>query len=58
MADPRVDNHITGLEQQIVELVERRERARVQGRPDEEGQLQRELDALYAELADSAELVD
>jgi hypothetical protein len=53
--DPRLEDHATGLELQIVELVERRERAIVQGRTAEAGTLQREIDDLQRELAVTAE---
>jgi hypothetical protein len=53
--DPRLEDHATGLELQIVELVERRERAMVQGRETEAGNLQREIDDLQRELAVTAE---
>lgn len=55
MTDPHLEDHITGIELQIVELVERRERARVQGRPDRVQALQAEIDDLQAELAAAAE---
>ena len=55
MMDPRLEDHATGLELQIVELVERRERARVQGRMDDVIAVQQEIDSLQAELADTAE---
>ncbi|HVM10789.1 MAG TPA: hypothetical protein VM345_20170 [Acidimicrobiales bacterium] len=57
MSDPRLEDHVTGLELQIVELVEQRERARVQG--DEAGALriQREIDELQAELVRTAEQI-
>lgn len=55
MIDPRLEDHATGLELQIVELVERRERARVQGSGGEAATIQREIDALQLELAETAE---
>lgn len=55
MADPRLEDHAVGLELQIVELVERMERARVQGETDEADRLQREIDGLQVELARTAE---
>lgn len=55
MIDPRLEDHLVGVELQIVELVERRERARLQGRMEDAAAIQEELDALYAEMADTAE---
>lgn len=55
MTDPRLEDHLVGLELQIVELVERRERARAQGRLDAVDAIGAELDALYRELADTAD---
>jgi hypothetical protein len=44
-------NRALGIELQIEELVERRERAAVQHRPAEEMQLNAEIVVLYDELA-------
>lgn len=55
MTDPSLENHMVGVELQIVELVERRERALAQGRDAVATAIQRELDVLYAEMADTAE---
>jgi hypothetical protein len=55
MIDPRLEDHLVGVELQIVELVERRERATLQGRPDDAATIQAELDALYADMARTAE---
>lgn len=55
MTDPRLEDHVVGLELQIVELVERRERARVQNDPVEADRIQREIDALQLEMAATAE---
>lgn len=57
MTDPRLEDHLTGLEQQIVELVERRERARVQHDDGEVLRIQRDIDALQAELVQTAESI-
>lgn len=57
MSDNPLADHAGGLELQIVELVEKKERATVQGRTDEVDRLQRELDAKYAELAATAEKI-
>ncbi|MHB8294077.1 MAG: hypothetical protein ACYDH5_05510 [Acidimicrobiales bacterium] len=48
-------DHALGVELQIEELVERRERARVQGRHGDIAPLDAELGELYAELAVTAE---
>ena len=55
MTDAQAANHALGLELQIEELVEQRERARVQQRPDDEARLTEQISALQAELADAAE---
>lgn len=55
MIDSRLEDHLVGVELQIVELVERRERATLQGRSDDAAAIQAELDALYAEMASAAE---
>lgn len=55
MTDPRLEDHVVGLELQLVELVERRERAAVQGLPDEAEAISREIDELQTELIVSAE---
>ncbi|HET9442989.1 MAG TPA: hypothetical protein VFO65_06675 [Acidimicrobiales bacterium] len=55
MADPHLEDHLVGLELQIVELVERKERARVQQDLAEAERIQREIDALQAEMAATAE---
>ena len=57
MSDPRLEDHAVGIELQIVELVEQRERARVQGDNAEVQKAQDEIDALQAELATTAEQI-
>ena len=57
MTDPRLEDHLTGLELQIVELVEQRERARVQHDDAEVARLGQELDELQAEMARTAEAI-
>lgn len=57
MMDPRLDDHLGGLEQELVELVERRTRALVQGRDDDATALADEIDAVQAELVAIAEKV-
>jgi hypothetical protein len=55
MIDPRAADHAVGLELQIEELVEQRERARVQDRLDDAAAIDREIAALQAELAEHVE---
>ena len=57
MTDPRLEDHAIGVELQITELVEKIERARVQGRPERVAELQPELEALQDELAVTAETI-
>jgi hypothetical protein len=57
MNDPRLEDHAIGVELQITELVEKIERARVQGRQERVAQLQPELDALQDELAATADKI-
>ena len=53
--DPRIADHAVGLELELGELVEQRERAVVQGRTDDAARLQRSIDQLQVELAQTAE---
>jgi DNA-binding protein H-NS len=53
--DPRLADHAVGLELQLAELVEQRERAVVQDRPADAARLQQLIDAVQAELAQTAE---
>ena len=55
MTDPRLEDHATGLELQLIELVEQRERAAVQHRDADAERIQREIDSLRGELAATAE---
>ncbi|MBA2752717.1 MAG: hypothetical protein H0U41_10885 [Actinobacteria bacterium] len=57
MTDPRLENHAVGIELQIVELVEQRERATVQERPEDVARIQREIDALQQEMTLTAEVI-
>ena len=57
MTDPRLENHAVGIELQIVELVEQRERAIVQERHEDVARIQREIDALQQEMALTAEVI-
>lgn len=53
--DPQLQDHAVGLELEIVELARQADQAALEGWPDEEARLRRELDTLYAELASVAE---
>jgi hypothetical protein len=57
MHDPKLEDHVVGLELQIVELVEQRERASVQHDEVEAARIQGEIDALQAEMASTAEAI-
>lgn len=57
MHDPKLEDHVVGLELQIVELVEQRERATVQHDDAEAQRIQREIDALQAEMVSTAEAI-
>ena len=57
MTDPRLEDHVTGLELQIVELVEQRERARVQGDSAALARIEAELAELQNEMATTAEQI-
>jgi hypothetical protein len=57
MNDPRLEDHALGVELQITELVERMERARVQGRPDRVVELQAQVDVLQDDLARTADSI-
>ena len=56
MADFDPADHAMGLELQLEELIEQRERARVQGRPEDAAPLEGEISALQSELASTADL--
>ena len=57
MVDPRLEDHAVGVELQIVDLVERRERAAAQGRTADAAELQGQIDALHSELARTADVI-
>jgi hypothetical protein len=57
MHDPQLEDHVVGLELQIVELVEQRERFRVQHDDAEAARIQREIDGLQLEMARTAEQI-
>jgi len=55
MSDPRLEDHVVGLELQLVELVERRERALVQGMAEDAESISNEIDEVQTELIVTAE---
>jgi hypothetical protein len=55
--DFRPADHAMGLELQIEELIEQRRRALVQDRSEDVGRFDREIEALQAELAATAEIL-
>lgn len=57
MNDPSLEDHVVGLELQLVELVEQRERATVQERPGDAARIEREIAALQEEMASTAEVI-
>ncbi|MDP9005577.1 MAG: hypothetical protein M3N15_01505 [Actinomycetota bacterium] len=57
MSDPRLEDHLVGVELQLTELVEERERARVQGRDDRAEELSTEIEVLQDDLAVTAERI-
>lgn len=57
MTNPRLEDHLVGLELQLVELVENKQRAEVQGRNEDASVLAAEIAALQLELATTAEQI-
>ena len=57
MTNPCLEDHAIGVELQITDLVERIERARVQGRFDRVAELQPQLDELHDDLARTANAI-
>lgn len=57
MSDPRLEDHAIGVELQMNELVEQRERASVQGDDVRASALTVELEGLQEELASTAEQI-
>jgi len=55
MTDPRLEDHVVGLELELVELVEQQHRAADQYRPDEAVRLEKTISEVQLELAESAE---
>ncbi len=56
MTEFRPADHAMGLELQLEELTEQRERAVVQGRDDDARRLTGEIEALQTELAETADV--
>lgn len=57
MTDPRLEDHVVGLELELVELVEQQHRAADQFRPDDAARLEQAISEVQLELAESAEAV-
>jgi DNA-binding protein H-NS len=57
MTNPRLEDHLVGLELQLVELVEQKQRAEVQQRTADARQLDAEIAELQLELAATAEAI-
>lgn len=57
MTDPRLEDHLTGLELQLVDLEERRKRASVQGRTEDAAGFARQIEELQKEMAATAEQI-
>lgn len=55
--DSHLEDHLVGLEQQVVELVEQERRAELQGDSTEAARLEQEVLGLYTEMARTAELI-
>ena len=55
MTDPRLADHMVGLELQMIELEERRQRALVQGDRVAVARLEGDIDQLRTEMAQTAE---
>jgi hypothetical protein len=53
-----VENHLVGVELQLVELVEQQKRAETQGEPEKARALQEQIDALPREMAITAEAIE
>ncbi len=57
MTDPRLEDHVVGLELELVELVEQQHRAEVQHRPEDVAKLQADIAAVQQELMVTAEVL-
>jgi hypothetical protein len=53
-----VENHLVGVELQLVELVEQQNRAEAQGELEQARALQDQIDALHREMAATAESIE
>ena len=57
MTDPRLEDHVVGLELQLVELVEQQHRAEVQHRSEDVARLEPAIAAVQQELMATAEVI-
>lgn len=57
MTDDHLEDHAIGVELQITELVEQRERALVQGDPDRAATIEAEIEVLQRDLAETSEQI-
>ena len=57
MTNPRLEDHLVGLELQLVELVEQKQRAEVQERTADARRLEAEIAELQIEMAATAEAI-
>jgi hypothetical protein len=55
--DNHLEDHLVGLEQQVVELVEQERRAELQGDDVEATRIEHELSGLYTDMARTAERI-
>lgn len=55
--DNHLEDHLVGVEQQVVELVEQERRAELQGDAAEAVRIEQELDGLYTDMARTAERI-
>ena len=53
-----IENHLVGVELQLVELVEQQKRAETQGETGQAAALQAQIDALHREMAATAETLE
>lgn len=57
MTDPRLEDHVVGLELQLVELVEQQHRAEVQHRREDVAKLDVDIAEVQQELVATAEVI-
>ena len=55
--DNHLEDHLVGVEQQVVELVEQERRAELQGDSAEASRIEHELSGLYTDMARTAERI-